>query len=225
MNSIAPSATQSPPWKILLVDDHPVVRECLELRFSREPDLVVCASVSSAAAALDSIARHQPHLAIVDITLPDSHGLELVKDLHTRDPGLRLLVFSMHDENLYGERVLRAGARGYVMKKDPPERVVDAVRNVLSGRLAVSDTLAQKLLGSLHGQHSNSSASVELLSDRELEVFQFLGQGLSTKEIAERLNRGIKTIETYRTRIKDKLAIASAPELVAKAAAWVARST
>jgi DNA-binding NarL/FixJ family response regulator len=131
----------------------------------------------------------------------------------------------MHDENLYGERVLRAGARGYVMKKDPPERVVDAVRNVLSGRLAVSDTLAQKLLGSLHGQHSNSSATVELLSDRELEVFQFLGQGLSTKEIAERLNRGIKTIETYRTRIKDKLAIASAPELVAKAAAWVARST
>jgi DNA-binding NarL/FixJ family response regulator len=218
---VAP-AKQTRPWKILLVDDHPVVLECLELRFSREPDLVVCAAVSAAALVLPAIEKHRPDVAIIDISLPDGHGLELVKDIHARHPQVRLIAFSMHDESLYGDRILRAGANGYVMKKDPPARVVQAVRDVLADRLAVSDALSQKLLNSMRGNHSAGHSPVELLSDRELEVFQLLGQGLGTKEIAERLHRGVKTIETYRSRIKDKLAITSAPELVAKAASWSA---
>jgi DNA-binding NarL/FixJ family response regulator len=220
------AASQSPlpvrPWKIMLVDDHPVVRECLDIRISREPDLVVCASVGEASSALPAIAEHQPDLVIIDITLPDGHGLELVKDIHARHPGLRLLVFSMHDETLYGERMLRAGASGYVMKKDPPERVVEAVREILAGRLAVSDALSQKMLNAFRGQAVPAASGMELLSDRELEVFQLLGQGMGTREISEHLRRGIKTIETYRNRIKDKLDIGSASELVARAAAWAA---
>jgi DNA-binding NarL/FixJ family response regulator len=128
----------------------------------------------------------------------------------------------MHDEELYGERALRAGARGYVTKNEPPGRIVQAVREVFAGRLAVSDALAQKLLSAMHSSNASTSSNIELLSDRELEVFQLLGQGVGTREIAERLNRGVKTIETYRTRIKEKLAVTSASELIVRAATWVA---
>lgn len=222
MRPPVPASSRTREIRILLIEDHPIVRECLELRFSRESDLTVCASVGSASAAFPAIEQTHPDLAIVDISLPDAHGLELIKDIHARFPQLRMVVFSMHDEELYGERALRAGARGYVTKNEPPGRIVQAVREVFAGRLAVSDALAQKLLSAMHSSNASTSSNIELLSDRELEVFQLLGQGVGTREIAERLNRGVKTIETYRTRIKEKLAVTSASELIVRAATWVA---
>lgn len=218
------SKIQLGPWKILLVDDHPVVLESLALRFSQEPDLQICGTSSSTSDALRAVEQYQPHLAILDMSLPDGHGLELIKDIHSRHPEVRMLVFSMHDENLYGERALRAGAQGYLMKHEPPEKVHDAVRRVLAGKMAVSDELAQRLLNNLTTPRPTQASGIERLSDRELEIFQLLGQGLGTKEIADRLTRSVKTVETYRQRIKEKLGIGSAPELVAKAAHWVAQN-
>ena len=210
--------------KILLVDDHPFVRKCFGLLFSLESDLEICSEAGDAAAALNAIEKHKPDLAIVDITLPDTHGLELVKDIRARFPETRILVFSMHDEAVYGERAIRAGANGYVMKTADPEKVVLAVHEVLAGRLSLSDELSQKLLQTVReGKPCADETTMDILSDRELEVFQLIGQGLSTKEIAERLHRGLKTIETYRLRIKQKLGIETAPELVASAAAWISK--
>lgn len=210
--------------KILLVDDHPVVREMLALRIAQEGGLKVCAAVGDVAKALAAVELHHPDLAIVDINLPDGHGLELIKEIHVIDPGLRLLVFSMHDERLYGERVLRAGAHGYLMKSEAPEKIIDAIHRVLSGRLAVSEELSQRILSETTSRKPSKESGIQQLSDRELEVFELLGQGLSTKEIAGRLNRSVKTIDTYRLRIKEKIQIGSANELVAKAARWVAEN-
>lgn len=218
--SAAPGASR----KILLVDDHPVVREMLTLRITQEGDLEVCAAVGEVAQALAAVEQHQPDLAIVDINLPDGHGLELIKEVHTRDPAVRLLAFSMHDENLYGERVLRAGAQGYLMKSEPPEKIIEAIRRVLAGKLAVSEALSHRLLSEATRQGRSKETAMERLSDRELEVFELIGQGLGTKDIANRLNRGIKTIDTYRLRIKEKLQVGTATELVAKAARWVAEN-
>ncbi len=208
--------------KVLLVDDHPVVREMLALCIAQEKDLKVCASAGNVAQALADVERHHPDLAIVDINLPDGHGLELIKEIQVRDPNVRLLVFSMHDEHLYGERVLRAGAQGYLMKSEPPEKIIEAIRRVLDGKMAVSEELAQRILSETAHQKRSKEKGMQQLSDRELEVFELLGQGLSTKEIAGRLHRGTKTIDTYRLRIKEKLQIGNASELVAKAARWVA---
>ena len=214
---------QSPaPTKILLVDDHPVVRESLALRISREPDLRICATAGTGADALREIEHMCPDLAIVDLTLPDCHGLELVKDIHARFPAVRILVFSMHDENLFGERVLKAGAQGFLMKHESPDKVVAAIRTILSGRMAVSDSLSQRMLSNMGHSKNSNLPSIERLSDREIEVFQLLGQGHSTKEVSIHLGRSLKTIETYRQRIKEKLGITNGSELVAKAAAWVA---
>jgi DNA-binding NarL/FixJ family response regulator len=149
-----------------------------------------------------------------------------VKDIRARYPDTRILVFSMHDEAVYGQRAIRAGANGYVMKTVNPEKVLAAVHEVLAGRLAVSDALAQKLLNSMReGKQESSQTNLENLSDRELEVFHLVGQGLGNRQIAERLHRGIKTIETYRLRIKQKLGIETAPEFVAVAAAWSLRAS
>jgi DNA-binding NarL/FixJ family response regulator len=214
----------APKWKILLVDDHPFVRACFSQLFSLEVDLDTCYEAGDAAEAMKAIEKHKPDLAIVDITLPDTHGLELVKDIRARFPETRILVFSMHDEDVYGQRAIRAGANGYMMKTENPERVVAAVHEVLAGRLAVSDALAQKLLNTMReGKKESSQADLANLSDRELEVFHLVGQGLGTREIAERLHRGVKTIETYRLRIKQKLGIETASELVAIAASWASR--
>ncbi|PYJ99585.1 MAG: DNA-binding response regulator [Verrucomicrobia bacterium] len=187
--------------KVLLVDDHPVVREGLAERINRERDLVVCGEAQNAREALRAVASLQPDIVILDLSLPKGHGLELVKDLRTLHPDLRVVVFSMHDESVFAERALRAGAHGYVMKQEPPERLLVAIRTVLRG-----DYLTH---------------SVARLSDRELEIFQLIGQGVSTRKIADRLGRSIKTIETHRTRIKEKLAVKSAAELVHRATCWV----
>ena len=205
---------------ILLVDDHPVVRESLALRIQQEDDLTVCAEADGFRSALDAVDIHHPHLAILDMNLPDGHGLELIKEIKARWPEVRTLVFSMNDEMLYAERALRAGAEGYVMKSESPDKVIEAVREVLAGRLAVSANLSQKLLSGAMGQRRRNLSPVETLSDRELEVFRFVGQGACTKEIAQTLHLSIKTIETHRERIKQKLQIGSASELIAAAARW-----
>jgi len=218
--------SKAPKWKILLVDDHPFVRTCFGQLFALEDDVETCFEAGDAAAAMVALEKQKPDLAIVDITLPDTHGLELVKDIRARCPDTRILVFSMHDEAVYGQRAIRAGANGYVMKTVNPEKVLAAVHEVLAGRLAVSDALAQKLLNSMReGKQESSQTNLENLSDRELEVFHLVGQGLGTRQIAERLHRGIKTIETYRLRIKQKLGIETAPEFVAVAAAWSLRAS
>lgn len=207
-------------WNIVLIDDHPAIREALAVRLGQEPDLAVCEAVGTLADARRALERHQPDLMLLDLSLPDGHGLEFIKDIHAANPAVRIIVFSMHDENLYGERTLRAGAQGYLMKDESPDKVVAAIRKVLEGKMAVSESLQQKLMRRVTGQRPSAQAPVERLSDRELEVFQFLGQGLGTKEIAARLHRSIKTVETHRQRIKEKLGIGSGSELIAKAAAW-----
>jgi DNA-binding NarL/FixJ family response regulator len=221
MPAPTPRAHPRPARKILLVDDHPVVREMLSLRIAQEQDLVVCGAEGDMAHALAAVERHRPDLAVLDINLPDGHGLELIKEIHARDPKIRLLVFSMHDENLYGERVLRAGAQGYLMKNESPDKIIDSIRRILDGKLAVSEELSHRLLSEATQRSRSKGPGMEQLSDRELEVFELIGQGLDTKEIAHRLKRGVKTIDTYCLRIKEKLKIGTMSELVARASRWV----
>ena len=217
-----PSRLQPPPkHRILIVDEHPVVRESLGLRISREPDLEVCDSVGNVAAALMAVEQHHPDLAIIEINLPDGHGLDLIKEIRSRDAKVRMIVFSMHDEHIYGERALRAGAHGYLMKSEPPDRLVEGIRLALAGQPVISQKLSGRLLSSFTPGGHSDAPEIGTLSDRELEVFQLMGQGLSTKDIANRLRRSPKTIETYRLRIKEKLGVGSAQALVAMAARWV----
>lgn len=211
---------RQPRWNIVLIDDHPAIREALSVRLGQEPDLVVCEAVGTLADARHAIERHQPDLMVLDLSLPDGHGLEFIKDVHAGNPAVRLIVFSMHDENLYGERALRAGAQGYLMKDESPDKVVAAIRKVLKGDMAASESLQQKLMRRVTGRQPSAQTPVERLSDRELEVFQFLGQGMGTKDIAACMHRSVKTVETHRQRIKEKLGIGSGPELIARAAAW-----
>jgi len=212
-----------PHHKILVVDDHPVVREALTLRIGREPDLIVCGAVSAPREAMAFIEKLEPELVILDLSMAEGHGLELTAEIHDKFPSIRLLVFSMHDESLYGERALRSGAHGYVMKDEEPDQLVTAVRRVLAGEVAISPRLAGIMLKSI--PREGRSVGLAKLSDRELEIFRMIGSGLATKEIAARLHRGIKTIETHRLRMKEKLSIATNAELIAKAASWLATSS
>ncbi|PYJ55458.1 MAG: DNA-binding response regulator [Verrucomicrobia bacterium] len=208
--------------KVLLVDDHPVVREGLAERINRERDLVVCGEAQNAREALRAVASLQPDIVILDLSLPKGHGLELVKDLRTLHPDLRVVVFSMHDESVFAERALRAGAHGYVMKQEPPERLLVAIRTVLRGDYFISESASSTCLQAFFSRSTKAvTHSVARLSDRELEIFQLIGQGVSTRKIADRLGRSVKTIETHRTRIKEKLAVKSAAELVHRATCWV----
>jgi len=208
--------------KVLLVDDHPVVREGLAERINRERDLVVCGEAQNAREALRAVASLQPDIVILDLSLPKGHGLELVKDLRTLHPDLRVVVFSMHDESVFAERALRAGAHGYVMKQEPPERLLVAIRTVLRGDYFISERASSTCLQAFFSRSTKAvTHSVARLSDRELEIFQLIGQGVSTRKIADRLGRSVKTIETHRTRIKEKLAVKSAAELVHRATCWV----
>lgn len=193
---------------------------------SLEPDLAVCGEAEDAAAGLAAIPRFKPDLVVVDLSLPGRSGLEFLKDLGAAHPGLPALVLSMHDESLYAERAIRAGARGYLMKSAGGKAVMDAIRTVLSGQISVSPAVASRILESL-GRPEPSAASgaanghVRQLSDREFEVFQLIGQGLGTREIAGRLNLSIKTIEAHRANLKEKLGVRDAPALVREAVRWV----
>jgi DNA-binding NarL/FixJ family response regulator len=207
--------------RILLVDDHPMVRERLAELINREPDLCVCAEAEDRHEAIEAIQARRPNLVLVDITLKSSDGVELIKDIHSRWPGLLMLVLSMHDESLYAERVLRAGARGYITKQEATRSILRAIRRVLDGQIFLNENIASQILGRLTAPHAgNAMSPVESLADRELQVFELTGRGLNTRQIAEQLHIGVKTVETYRHRIREKLQLAHATDLLRSAIAW-----
>jgi DNA-binding NarL/FixJ family response regulator len=207
---------------ILIVDDHPIFRHGLAQLINQEHDLEVCGEAEDYHSALTCVERLAPDLVIVDITLKNMSGIDLIKDLHRFYRTLPMLVISMHEESLYAERSLRAGARGYIMKQEASESVIDAIRQVLQGRIYASRDVTDRLLTRfVEGQHSTLESPVHALTDRELEVFRLIGEGLGLSEIADRLNLSAKTIGTYRERIKDKLGIKNATELLRYAMKWV----
>ena len=209
--------------KIIIIDDHPLMRKGLALTLDAEVDISVIGQMSSAEEALDDIEALDPDLAIIDISLPGMSGMELVKHLQALHPDLLALVVSRHDESLYAERAIRAGARGYIMKLEAGDVIVKAVRRVISGSIYVSDEINERLLLSMAsgGKARISQSPLEVLSDRELEVFELTGRGLGTRDIAERLHLSVKTVESYRARIKKKLNLESATELMQHAVKWV----
>ncbi len=212
--------------RILVVDDHPVMREGLAQVIDRAGDLTVCAQAASIPQALELIENTQPDLAIVDIALGGQNGLELIKDLKVRHPKLLVLVHSMHDEQVYAQRSLRAGARGYLMKHEPTPKLLHAIRLVLAGEIYLSETMSRLILHRVADPHINQGVSpVECLSDRELEVFEGLGRGRKTKEIAADLHLSVKTVQTYCEHLKTKLHLKDATSLVRFAVQWVEAQT
>lgn len=208
--------------KVLLVEDHPMFREHLGTLIKRELGLTICGEADNIQDAMRLIQETQPDVAIVDITLHGSSGLELLKDLKAQNIDVNILVLSMHDEDLYAERALRAGARGYISKNEASKEVIKALRSVLNGEIYVSQRMNAKLLSRITQKRAATVlVGMETLADRELEVFQLLGRGRSTKEIADSLHLGESTVETYRARIKDKLQLRSAAELYLRAGEWV----
>lgn len=207
--------------RIFLVDDHPLIRERLTQLIEREPDLTVCGEAASAPQALQGLPTVKPDLVVVDISLKDSSGLELIKDIKNLHPSLPVLVLSMHDESLYAERVLRAGAKGYITKQEATTKVLAAIRRILSGEVYMSEEMVARLLNRCVQGNTFGATPVESLADRELEVFQLIGRGKGTRQIAEELHIGIKTVESYRARIKEKLNLDSAHALVQYAIQWV----
>ena len=213
--------TEESKTKIVVVDDHAIVRRGLSELINGEEDLVVCGQAEDAHQAMEAIKTSNPDMVIVDIFLKETSGMELIKDIKAQYPQLPILALSMHDEAVYAERVLRAGADGYIMKAEATENIVTAIRKVLSGQIYLSDRMAPKMVRKLVGVAPNLGTSpIDCLSDRELEVFSLIGQGYSTRQIAERLYLSIKTIETYRAHIKEKLNLADAAELLQYAIRW-----
>ncbi|MEM1269962.1 MAG: response regulator transcription factor [Bacteroidota bacterium] len=208
--------------RLILVDDHPLMRKGLALTLNAEPDIDVVLQAADAETALDHLDDPDLDLIVVDISLPGMNGLEFVKHVHAIRPELRTLVVSRHDEALYAERALRAGAKGYVMKLEAGDEIVKAVRRVLRGGIYVSEEVNERLLmGMIAGREPLAQSPLDALSDRELEVFELIGRGHGTRDISERLHLSVKTIESYRARIKDKLNLSSAPELMQHAVQWV----
>lgn len=207
--------------RVVIVEDHPLFRERLAVLINKELDMLVCGEADNIRQAMAIIQSTQPDAAVVDITLKGSSGLELIKDLRAQSFELPVLVLSMHDESLYAERVIRAGAKGYITKDEASEKVMSAIRKVVAGEIYLSDSMTSRVLKNLSGKNVEHSSPLERLTDRELEVFQLIGKGKTAKEIAETLNLGLTTIDTYRARIKDKLNLRNATELVHEAAEWV----
>ena len=209
--------------KVLLVDDHAVVRGGLSQLIQSEPDVAVCGEATSAEEAVELALKVKPDLAVVDITLGGVNGIELTKNLKAIQPKLHILVLSMHDESHYAERALRAGAKGYVMKREAGDQIVKAIRTVAAGEVYVSERIHKTILHQyLHGGSAKGSSPIARLSDRELEVLNLLGQGLSSKDIADKLHLSPKTVDSHRTHLKEKLELAGAPELIRFAFEWAA---
>lgn len=208
--------------KLFVVDDHPMTRLGQVETLNREPDFIVCGQAGSARETMEAIARLKPDLVVTDLTLPDKDGLELLKDIQALHPGLPTLVVSMHEETFYAPRVLRAGGRGYVMKSEGPEKVVAAIRTVLSGQIALSPQMSARLLETFSGPSGKTGGTPESrLTDRELEVLRLSGEGWATEEIAQKLHLSTKTVDVHRGKIKEKLGFKTTPEFLRFAIRWV----
>ena len=219
---MAENRERSGKTKILVVDDHPIMRAGLVQLIGQEEDLVVCGQAEDAHAALEAARKDQPDVAIVDISLKESSGIALIKDLRARWPGVLILVLSMHDETFYAERALRAGANGYVTKAEASAKVIEGIRKILSGEVYVSEKLASKMLSGLVGGGAGAATlPMDRLTDREFEVLELIGQGLQGREIAQQLHLSVKTVDAHREHIKRKLGLGSATELLTYAVQWV----
>ncbi len=207
--------------RVFIVDDHPIVRQGIALLIDQEPDLEVCGEAEEAGTALAAIAASRPDVVVLDISLPGPDGIDFLKTLRATDPTLPVLVLSMHDESVYAERAIRAGANGYIMKQEATENVLVALRRILSHEMYVSDRIASAMLRQLAaGTGGSVKAPIERLSDRELEVFRLIGGGHGTRKIADELHLSVKTVESYQAHIKEKLALQSSRDLVQRAIEW-----
>lgn len=212
--------------KIYIVDDHPLMRKGLAMTIDKEMGFEVCGQAESAEKALHEIINLKPDVAVVDISLPGMNGIELIKNVLHQKPDLKILVVSRHDEELYAERALRAGAKGYLMKLEAADVLISALRKILNGGIYLSDSIGAKMIMKMtSGNASKSENPLDLLSDRELEVFELTGKGLSTKEIGSKLHISVKTVESHRANIKDKLHLDTANELMRHAVRWVEDSS
>lgn len=207
--------------QVLIVDDHPVIRDGLVTIVNHERDMNVCGQADDAYQALKAVTELKPDIVVTDISLKSSDGIELTKNIKARCPRLPVIIFSVHDESLYAERALLAGAKAYLMKDEVSENIIKAIRTVLSGEIYVSDTISKKFLHRIAGDKAGTAKTpIENLSDRELEIFRLIGEGLKASQIAKQLHLSIKTIETYRSRIKGKLSLADAAELLQYSIKW-----
>jgi DNA-binding NarL/FixJ family response regulator len=221
MTARSSKAPASARRRVFLVDDHPMMRDSLRRLIDGEPGLMYCGDAGSAESALSEIPRCSPELLITDITLPGRSGLDLIKDMRAAFPDVQIMVFSMHDEMFYAERALRAGARGYLMKEAGSEKMLEAIHRILAGESCVSPRIAAKILDLFSTQRPRGSTSpIEKLTDREFDVYQLIGQGKTTKEIADQLHLSHKTVAVHRGHIKEKLGMDSATELVRHAVRW-----
>jgi DNA-binding NarL/FixJ family response regulator len=209
--------------KILLIDDHPIVRQGLTQLINQEPDLAVCGHAEDGNSALHAIAVYKPDIVILDISLNGPDGLSVLKDIRLSHESLLVLVLSMHDESLYAERALRAGANGYIMKQEATEKVLQAIRRIRGGEIYVSDRIAKRLLRQAVTSPATGKSPIEALTDRELAVFRLIGKGRATREIADDLHVSVKTVESYQAHIKEKLSLKNGRELVQHAFQWVTR--
>jgi DNA-binding NarL/FixJ family response regulator len=216
-----PSIKPQSKKRILIVEDHPLYSDALRQLVNKEADLAVCGEAATPAQAMKLMEQMHPDMAIVDITLGNCNGIELLKQIKAIDDDLPVLIISMHDESLYAERALRAGARGYVMKQQAPDRIREAIRQILNGGLAFTEKLTESLLLKMADGKTSPRDTAEKLSDRELEVFRLIGQGIGTRQIAETLNLSVPTINGFRARIKEKLDLTTGPELAFHAVRWV----
>jgi DNA-binding NarL/FixJ family response regulator len=209
--------------RVLIVDDHPAVREALAIRIGRQGDLEVCGEAAAMGEALRLVAETQPDVAVIDISLKTGNGIDLIKRIKGHNAHVRILVWSMHSEALYAERALRAGALGYVNKDQATDRIVEAIRRVLTGKVYLSEVMAQRMLQRAVGGAPDevTRSPLDVLADRELEVFRLIGGGVKTAEIAERLHLSVKTVETYRDRIRKKLGLSDGTQLAHYATQWV----
>jgi DNA-binding NarL/FixJ family response regulator len=211
---------KTPKKRVLIVDDHPMMRQGLAQLINNEPDLQVAHEADTGAQAINAVNTQTFDLILLDISLPDANGLELIKDILAVKPGLPILVVSMHDEALYAERVLRAGGRGYIMKQEGGKKFLHAIRQVLNGSIHVSEKMSARILEFFSGTKTVTTSPIERLTDREFEVYQLIGQGKGTRDIAEHLRLSIKTVEVYRANIKQKLNLKTATDLVRHAVRW-----
>lgn len=216
--------TKAQPARVVLVDDHPIVRHGLAQLIDHEPDLLVCGDAASPCEAIKQIKTTRPDVVVIDISLKDGDGLDLIKEINAQDDNVKMLVTSMHDETLFAERALRAGAMGYVNKHEAVDKIVGALRRVLQDKIYLSETMANRLLSrTIRHRKDRIYSPVETLTDRELEVFRLIGRGLTTQQIADKLCLSVKTVETYRYRTKTKLRHTSSSELTVHAAQWILR--